>query len=160
MYTSLNGNPAAYPADNRSVPVNFLRLYRQAKEGSFTVSNIQSAWASSGLLPFDPAQTIKKIKKPSIDQPLPINLHISWRPTTPPEQAIMPEANTVAVFSDQKGRVQEILLSPQNADEINASINRAFENPHLLEATLKKIGDAAKKSQAKIILQLAHIDDM
>ena len=70
------------------------------------------------------------------------------------------EANTVAVFSDQKGKVQEILLSPQNADEINVSINRAFENPHLLEATLKKIRDAAKKSQAKIIFQLAHIDDI
>ena len=51
----------------------FIHLYHLARVKTFTRSNIESAWAGSGLYPFNPSRVISRIPASS-----------NWKSTTPP----------------------------------------------------------------------------
>ncbi|KAF2630553.1 hypothetical protein BU25DRAFT_408460 [Macroventuria anomochaeta] len=48
---------------------HFTSLYDPARRTAFTRRNIKSAWAASGLFPFNPQRVLEGIPKPAVEQP-------------------------------------------------------------------------------------------
>ncbi len=66
--------------------VDFLELYRLAKQDAITSLNIQKAWAATGFFPFDPQVVLKHFSQKQSEQYEQYNVTI--QPTTPPEAII------------------------------------------------------------------------
>lgn len=88
----------------------FLTFFSQARREAISMRNITSAWKAAGLIPFDTAPILSKL-----------------RPKSPP----------FASFTDENGRRLDITLEPHVAQKINEIIAHLIEGvPSTLHADL------------------------
>ncbi len=120
--------------------VDFLELYQKARIEAILSTNIQKAWAKSGLHPFDPELVLQHFKPNLSDQSSSYNITI--RPTTPPEATV--------TYSGPGGGFQ-VNLTPNNTAQIQQILQQAGKDG--AEAALQKVGKCAIRAIAERNIQ-------
>ena len=119
--------------------VDFLEIYRSAREGAFTESNISKAWKAVGLEPFDPDVVLKQ---------LPGQTLATIRPSTP----------LVIVSLSARGDTVQVPITLANVAQVEELFEQIKKGERLDPATLmriKKLMKGATKSIANTKIQQA-----
>lgn len=135
--------------------IKFIRYYLEARNHTFTPQIILSAWAKSGLLPFDPqlilqdfAPVVEQKDSPETERQnsqLSSEISVILRPTTPPQATIS--------YTNLEGS-KTIALTPVNTREVEALLQRirAEVDPKVLEAC-KKVGNCAIYALTSLVIE-------
>lgn len=129
--------------------VDFLKLYRLAKQDAITPLNIQKAWAATGLLPFDPQVVLKHFPQKQSEQYEQYNVTI--RPTTPPEAIIS--------YTSKNGETK-IAITPTNTLQIQQLLRRATTEGIEQVEVLKKVSKAACLAMAERTIQSTTTNEL
>ena len=119
---------------------DFLELYRLAKQDAITSTNIQKAWAVTGLLPFDPQIVLKHFPLPPDTPQQP------ERSTTPPKGII------TRLNKDGKTRVA---ITPANVLQVKQLLREVTAEGVELEEVVQKVSKAACFAMAERTIQSA-----
>ena len=124
--------------------VEFLEIYQRARRMAITPKNIESAWAKTGLLPFNPQlilSTLPPIEASEVQsQQLNFNISITVRPTTPPE--------TIVDLVGPDGN-QHRIDTPGNSLQVMHLLKQATDGKIAPKDVLTKVGKATIYAMAE-----------
>ena len=125
---------------------DFLELYRLAKQDAITSTNIQKAWAATGLSLFDPQIVLKHFPLPPDTPQQRERYNVEFCPTTPPEGII------TRLNKDGKTRVA---ITPANVLQVKQLLREATAGGVKLEEVVQKVSKAAYFAIAERTIQSA-----
>ncbi|XP_014550508.1 hypothetical protein COCVIDRAFT_58152, partial [Bipolaris victoriae FI3] len=123
---------------------HFTSLYDPARRTALTRRNIKSAWAASGLFPFNPQRVLEGIPKPAVEQP-----GLEVVPPCPQEEVLeSPVTPVTPVTTDALSSLHNLIKQDTcGLDE---------PRRQRLERHVEKLASAARISFAKQTLLQAH----
>ena len=138
--------------------VDFIEQYLVARDATFTVEVIKSAWRKTGLLPLDPGVVLRQLfpalqengqTGEQVDEQISLQIHAP-RSATPPQGSLL--------YSGSNGTT-EVALTPANALQVQR-ILRDIRTGVDLKSAVQKVGNACIHAMTSLQIEQITNQDL